>query len=128
MVREIHPLAQKTRVASGSRALRSASEVRRVIENIASATGTDPGSRVASLIEDIVLSPEVSPHTANSTTEEIAARLESGFRQAAAEAIQQAHEANLPVPIVDTAGDLAWLHPDGAIYPSRDPVHRNSRD
>ncbi|MSP03018.1 MAG: hypothetical protein EXR07_18525 [Acetobacteraceae bacterium] len=55
------------------------------------------------------------------------ARLEAAFREAATNAIHQAHEANLPVPVVDDHGQLAWLHPDGVQRPTRDPVRIDTK-
>jgi hypothetical protein len=56
----------------------------------------------------------------SSGSEDIAATLQAGFRAAAADAIRRAHSVGLPVPILDAADQLAWLHPDGTVGPTSD--------
>ncbi len=56
------------------------------------------------------------------TTAELAERLQAAFRRATADAIHQAHQAHLPVPVLGQDGQIAWLHPDGVSRPTRDVV------
>jgi hypothetical protein len=49
----------------------------------------------------------------------IAAKLEAAFRASAKDAIQQAHQAGLAVPVLDKADRLVWIHPDGSVQPSQ---------
>src|SRR4051794_32521455 len=44
-----------------------------------------------------------------SAPRDIAARLEAAFRTGAADAIQQAHQAGLAVPVLDKADSLVWI-------------------
>jgi hypothetical protein len=53
--------------------------------------------------------------TGQPTGADLAARIEAGFRQAANQAIQDAHAAELAVPVLGSDGRAAWLHPDGAV-------------
>ena len=46
---------------------------------------------------------------------DIAARIEKGFRQAANQAIQEAHAAGLAVPVLGSDGRAVWLNPDGTV-------------
>lgn len=55
--------------------------------------------------------------------EDIAARLEAKFREGVSEAIQHAHAANLPVPVLGADNQVAWLHPDGSVRATREPMH-----
>jgi len=62
--------------------------------------------------------PAVGP-----STDQMAAEIEAGFRNAASRAIRSAHQRNVPVPVEGDAGQVAWLHPDGITRASRDPVY-----
>jgi hypothetical protein len=53
---------------------------------------------------------------------DVAARLEAEFRQGVAKAIRQAHDADVPVPVLGDDGGIAWLHPDGVVRATRDAV------
>lgn len=46
---------------------------------------------------------------------DLAARIEQGFRQAANQAIQEAHAAGLAAPVLDSDGRAVWLNPDGIV-------------
>ena len=48
--------------------------------------------------------------------------VEAQFREAAAQAMQQAHAANVPVAVLTEDNEVAWLHPDGVVRPTRTPV------
>jgi len=65
--------------------------------------------------------PAVNPGAPLSPqAEDVAGWLEAKFRQGVDEAIQQAHQADIPVPVLGDDGNVAWLHPDGIVRPSRD--------
>jgi hypothetical protein len=49
--------------------------------------------------------------------------IEARFRDAAAEAVRRAHAAGIPVAILGDDQAVSWLHPDGVIRATRDPVH-----
>jgi len=53
-------------------------------------------------------------------------QVEAQFRQAAAQAVEQAHAANVPVAILTEDNQVAWLHPDGIVRPTRTPVRRTN--
>ena len=57
---------------------------------------------------------------ATPAAEELAARIQAKFRQGVADAVQQAHNADLPVPVLGDDGRVAWLHPDGVVRAVRD--------
>jgi hypothetical protein len=59
--------------------------------------------------------------------DDVATRLEAAFRAGAADAIQQAHDAGLAVPVLDKADRLAWIHPDGSVQPAREPGTKRRR-
>jgi hypothetical protein len=41
--------------------------------------------------------------------------VEAGFAAAAAQAVDEAHRANVPVAIATDDGGVAWLYPDGTV-------------
>ena len=41
--------------------------------------------------------------------------VEAGFRDAAAQAVDEAHRANVPVTVMTDDGGVAWLYPDGTV-------------
>lgn len=43
--------------------------------------------------------------------------VEAGFCDAAAQAVNEAHQANVPVAIMTDDGGVAWLYPDGTVRP-----------
>jgi len=57
-----------------------------------------------------------------SKRDDIAARPKAAFRAGATDAIQQAYDPGLVVPLLDTADRLAWNHPDGGVQPAREPT------
>ena len=46
---------------------------------------------------------------------DLAARIEAGFRQAAHQAVRDAHAAELAVPVLGSDGRAVWLNPDGTV-------------
>ena len=60
---------------------------------------------------------------AKAATRGLGRRAEAGFRTAVADAVRQAREAGVPVAILNEANELEWLHPDGVIRPTAEPVH-----
>ena len=49
------------------------------------------------------------------TTAAMAEAIEAGFQAAAAQAIQEAHNAGLSVPVLGMVDKVAWLPPDNAL-------------
>ena len=43
--------------------------------------------------------------------------VEAGFRNAAAQAVREAHQAGVPVSVTTEDGRVAWLYPDGSVRP-----------
>jgi hypothetical protein len=52
----------------------------------------------------------------------IGKRVEAGFRDAAKAAVREALAAAVPVAVMTDDQHVAWLHPDGVVRPSPDPV------
>jgi hypothetical protein len=50
-------------------------------------------------------------------------KVQAEFRKAAAQAAEQAHAAKVPVAVLTVDNQVAWLHPDGIVRPTRTPVH-----
>ncbi len=90
-----------------------------IFNEIAATTGTDVATRVAAVISDVLDTPVLLSDAPRSTPD-VARAVLQGFERAAAAAIDQAHQANLPVAIADESGELVWLHPDGIVRRSRD--------
>lgn len=53
--------------------------------------------------------------TVPSVCADLAAQIEQGFRQAANQAIQEAHAVGLAVPVLGDDGEAVWLNPDGTV-------------
>ncbi len=49
--------------------------------------------------------------------------VEKKFREAAAKAFEEAHRSKVAVAILSDDNEVAWLHPDGVVRPTRTPVH-----
>jgi hypothetical protein len=66
----------------------------------------------------------IGRNRASSTdTAMMAERLEAGFRRGVTDAISVPHGAGHPVSVLNDAGELVWLHPDGQEYATEEPVH-----
>jgi hypothetical protein len=50
-------------------------------------------------------------------------KVEAAFRKAAGQAVAEAHAAKVPVAVMTVDNQVAWLHPDGIVRPTRTPVH-----
>jgi hypothetical protein len=59
---------------------------------------------------------------AEPTVRALGEHVEAQFREAAAQAVQQARTANVPVAVLTEDNQVAWLHPDGIVRPTRTPV------
>ena len=55
------------------------------------------------------------------SAQELGAALEAAFSQAAQAAVADALQAGVAVAVA-VGGHVAWLHPDGQIYPEQNPV------
>jgi hypothetical protein len=49
-------------------------------------------------------------------------QVETRFRKAAAQAVKQAHASNVPVAVLTADNQVAWVHPDGVVRPTREPA------
>jgi len=52
----------------------------------------------------------------------IGKRIEAGFRDAAKAAVREALAAAVPIAVMTDDEQVAWLHPDGVVRASPDPV------
>jgi hypothetical protein len=57
------------------------------------------------------------------TARDLGKRIEAEFQTAAEGAVHQALAAGVPVAVLTKRKQVAWLHPDGVVRPTRDPVH-----
>jgi hypothetical protein len=53
---------------------------------------------------------------------ELGKQVEAQFRKAAAQAVKQTHAAKVPVAVLTADNQVAWLHPDGVVRPTRTSV------
>jgi hypothetical protein len=67
--------------------------------------------------------PTKPAKTAEPAVRAVGRKIEAQFRKAAAQAVQQAHAAKVPVAVLTVDNEVAWLHPDGIVRPTRTPVH-----
>ncbi len=77
-------------------------------------------SRLEAVLAEVMTPPVRLPEPPLLDPLEVARALESAFRQAATDAIEQAHRLDLAVPVISSADEVVWLHPDGALRASRD--------
>jgi len=50
--------------------------------------------------------------------------VEARFRDGVAQAVEQAHAANVPIAVLTDDNEVAWLHPDGIVRRTRTPIRR----